>query len=146
MNKRSITRRGVAAVLGIASALVGGGALWVGRVEAGYKGTYEVFIDASGQRAGGGLGSARNSADGNQEISCSATASGLNHYLICYAVNSVGESASCYAQDNPASEGIDFAGLTIMTESAYVEFTWDSQGNCTTVNVADYSSLEPKKP
>jgi hypothetical protein len=143
---RSETRRGVVAALGISSLFVLGGALWVGRAEAGYKFTAPVVIDASARRASGALGTVRNSGDGNQEISCSANASGLNHTVVCFANNSVGENAVCYADDNPALEGIDLAGLTIMTESSYIEFTWDAQGNCTTINTTAYSSTEPKRP
>lgn len=143
---RSERRRAVATGLGIASVFVLGGSLWVGRVEAGYRFTAPVVIDAAARRASGALGTVRNSADGNQQISCSANASGLNHTVMCFANNSAGENAVCYADDNPALEGIDLAGLTIMTESSYIEFTWDEQGNCITINTTAYSSTEPKRP
>jgi hypothetical protein len=150
VTNRSLTRarvnRALAAGLGMSTVLVLGGILWVGRVEAGYKFTAPVFIDAAARYASGSFGAARNSGDANQQISCSATASGLNHSVMCFANNSVGENAVCYADDNPALEGIDLAGLTIMTESSYIEFSWDEQGNCISISVLNYSSLEPKRP
>lgn len=145
-SNRSFVRRGVVTVLGVSSTLALASIAWVGHVEAGYKGTYLVGIDAAGRHAWGGLGSARNSQDGTQQISCSAMASGLSHSVGCFAVNSAGESASCSVSDSSESEGIDLAGLTIMNESAYIDFAWDAQGYCTSITVTDYSPLEPKKP
>lgn len=114
-------------------------------VYAGDKGPVDVYVaNTSGFRfAAGSLGTARNSADHFQEISCQISASSGNPTIsaYCYAVDAQGNLGSC-----STSESQLVSVAQSIKGDSYVDFTWDANNHCTSIGVIQNSAWEPKNP
>lgn len=113
------------------------------RATAGRKDWGPVTIDIAASRAHGSLGSARNSADPYQSIGCFTfydTANRVNQ-ATCVAVDANGKSATCGTQD-PTMVAVTFA----FTSDSHVSFSWNRDGSCRHIEVANLSNFEPKLP
>jgi hypothetical protein len=108
-------------------------------VVAGYKYNKTVYVrlnaDGSG-RASGTLGAARNSADGNQEVSCSLYSDGT---ALCYAYDANNVFISCMSTDTAIFNAVAGVGT-----DSYVSFGVNTAGRCTSVWVENCSGYEPK--
>lgn len=104
-------------------------------VFAGTKGTYNVYVGTT--YFDGSLGSARNSADTNQQIGCWSYSSGSGY---CYGKDSAGTTASCSTSDAAMLTSIE----SIKGDS-YIRVNYSS-GACTNVFVSNFSSFAPKAP
>ncbi len=104
-------------------------------VFAGTKGTYNVSIGATS--FSGSLGSARNSADVNQQIGCWSYSSGSGY---CYGKDSVGATASC-----STSDAAMLTSIKSIKGDSYIRVNYSS-GACTNVFVSNFSSFAPKAP
>ncbi len=118
------------------------GLLTAGVASAGGKYDYPVIVNSSGMVAYGALGSARNSSDSNQYIGCynEAYSSG-SQYIICFARDSAANYASCTSTDPHF-----MAVAQSVSGDSFVEFSWNSSGTCTFVEVINTSYVPPKQP
>jgi len=93
-----------------------------------------TFLDV----AYGFLGSARNSADTNQQIGCFTRGNNAT----CTAVNAAGQPGSC-----STSNASHLAAIHSMNNDAYLLFGWDNAtGVCEFVYVRNFSYTPPKAP
>lgn len=125
------------AVASGAVALLLAGSAW-----AGLKQTWSVGVDTSYREAYGQFGSARNSADSTQYISCAVAnyPTGSN-IVFCNARNAAGTSGSC---SSTAAELVNAARS--ITADSYLYFTWDATNTCNYIYVANGSHYAPKQP
>src|SRR5262249_5077931 len=108
---------------------------------AGEKVATAAFVDTASKIAGGSLGTARNSSDGLQVVSCGLSQSGNNVFASCFVRDAAGHQASC----NSISPSITQT-IAAVSGDSYVEFLWDASGACTFVEVINSSKSEPKIP
>ena len=109
---------------------------------AGSKQGLTVRIDQTAHIARGNLGAARNSADANQYIGCYITTNGQGFSLgVCVAVDAQSTSASCIFVNNPGLQ----AAVQALNGDSLLLFGWDTAGTCTTLQVENFSTYEPKK-
>jgi hypothetical protein len=111
---------------------------------AGAKYNWPVFInknaDGSGN-AGGTLGATRNSGDSGRTLGC---------YYDTYA--SGWKSAYCYANDTRqfatcgTTDSVLLDTISKLQGDAYLWFEFDSQGQCTGVEIGSQSFAPPKAP
>ena len=90
----------------------------------------------------GAVGTARNSADSNQDIYCyvsHATSSGYS--ILCTATDSAGNSVYCNSTDSNKA-----IVLGAMTDYSYVFFSYDANHVCTNILVENDSCLPPMIP
>jgi hypothetical protein len=106
--------------------------------EAGAKCSSPVFIDTVNRFARGAFGSARNSADGLQNLTCTSYSWG---YVFCQARDVNNVNVSC-GTSNAAFVNM----VRAMESTAYVSFSWDAAGTCTDLIVGNSSCHEPKQP
>ncbi len=102
---------------------------------AGEKKSFPVEVIPAYRVARGALGSARNSSDSVQSLSCY----GGWGWMGCTAKDASGVTASC-GSTQPAY----LRALNAMSGDSYVEFSWDAAGNCTFFLVSNSSGWEPK--
>jgi hypothetical protein len=114
----------------------------VGTAHAGKRTAAPVVVNSTNRSASGSVGSARNSSDSNQWISCQTSTSLTSHVITCSAADSTGRSASCSMPGDDTH--FKLLGLSSMTESSMITFTWDAIGNCTSVLISTYSDYVPK--
>ena len=128
--------RSLAAMVAV-SALV----LVTSPAHAGYKAAgYSVTVDMTNRQAVGPLGSARNTADGFQEIGCNLFVNTLgNTGGYCYATTSKGVRAVCNLS---GSEQVDLARN--LSSDSMLWFQWNSSNQCTYIQTGVGSSWEPK--
>jgi hypothetical protein len=115
---------------------------FVGTAHAGKRTAAAVKVNSSSRYASGSVGSARNSSDSTQFISCQTSTSLPSHFITCAAADSAGHSASCSMTADGSNP--DLWGLSVMSESSMITFTWDTVGNCTSVLISTYSDYVPK--
>lgn len=104
-------------------------------VFAGTKSTSNVYVGTTS--FSGSLGTARNSADTNQQIGCWSYTPGTG---FCYGKNSTGTSASC-----TTSDAAMLTAIKSMKGDSYIRVNFSS-GACTSVFISNFSSFEPKQP
>jgi hypothetical protein len=104
-------------------------------VLAGVKGTYNVSVSTTS--FSGSLGTARNSADSNQQIGCWSYDSGSG---FCYGKDSAGTSKS-----GTTSNAAMLTSIRSIKGDSYIRVNF-SGGACTSVFVSNYSNLAPKAP
>jgi hypothetical protein len=113
---------------------------------AGWKTEVSVFINEAGGYFYGQVGSARNSADNLQYISCSVQAGTSGAPLVsCYAQSTAGGangSAMCTASSQTLA---DIAKAITSYSFIYVNFD-PSTGVCTLLEVDNYSPYRPMTP
>jgi hypothetical protein len=112
---------------------------------AGAKWTYTISaVDLGGgyKIVWGSMGSARNSADSIQYLSCevSTNVSGNYSNVYCYAREASGVYTSCFSSNDKA-----IATVGTITDSSYINFTVDPNGNCTGITVRAASYLAPSQ-
>jgi hypothetical protein len=107
---------------------------------AGQKYDYPVAVSTTYAYAGGSMGTARNSSDTNQGISCTVSGSISNTSVSCSAVDANGNSAYCYTPNS----GQMAQAVAAVSSDSYIFFEWDSNGACTFVEIEASSSLAPK--
>jgi hypothetical protein len=107
---------------------------------AGIKGPNPVVIDTVGREASGAMGDARNGTDNVSYLTCLVTAYNGSNYMGCSA-RTPSASIHCFSHDPSLVQ----AALA-MTSDAYLDFTWDAQGNCTSLQVQVNSAYTPKQP
>jgi hypothetical protein len=100
---------------------------------------FPVLVDTVNMRAGGNLGSARNSGDKFQLLGCKLTVDGWGAYAFCVARNAQGSVASC-STDNPEM----LAAIRAISGDSFIMFKWDNIGFCTEIVVLNGSETEPK--
>lgn len=127
--------------------LLGGGTLLAtsGNAAAGTKSTVNVVVNLTTRVAGGSLGTARNSASGNEYIGCSLTSFlGGDVMVVCSArmSGSSPPTASCSIHNSP---GV-IQAMSAMNGDSYITFEWDSNNVCTKLAVTNDSRYEPKVP
>lgn len=114
-------------------------ALWA---HAGEKRVNEVIISTATRYAFGSIGAARNSTDVVQYIGCytfAYSAGGTTAY--CSAKAKGGVTAVC----STTSPALISAVAGVNGDSA-VSFYWDAAGNCTEIDVTNFSMYQPKNP
>ena len=114
----------------------------VGTAHAGKRTSAPVIVNSTNRSASGSVGSARNSSDSTQWIRCQTSTSLISHVITCSAADSAGRSASCSMTGDDSN--FLLLGLSVMSESSMITFTWDSVGNCTSVLISTYSDYVPK--
>ncbi|WP_064749109.1 hypothetical protein [Lysobacter antibioticus] len=117
-----------------------------GAAQAGLKSNVPVTVENNPQghafRAYGMVGTARNSADGNQVIGCGISAVGTGSAgAVCEAQNSGGRYVRCITYN----AAMVSAAQAVEADS-YIEFTFDTQENCTSIYVANSASNAVKQP
>ena len=116
-----------------------------GVAHAGFKQQNPVSIDLINRFAQGSFGSARNSQDGQQSIDCAITSykrTILESQVVCNAQNALGQTVFCTA---PASGNL-IEAMAALDSDSFLHFAYDANGTCTTINVINGSSFEPKLP
>jgi hypothetical protein len=114
---------------------------------AGYKNGYTVSVNNTTRIAYGTSGAARSAPDINQFIGCTLMQSGtagesLSGY--CEAETSTAGFGYCYI---PAAAAAGFAKvMATIGNNPYYYFTWDTNGNCTSLSIDSYSFWAPITP
>ena len=109
---------------------------------AGAKIEDPVIIDLDAKEASGSLGSARNSSDDTQFITCAVYAvASFDPVVTCLAKDSEGTRARCNS-GSPAYVAIAQA----MDSSSFILFDWDDAGRCTFLVVQNDSRDPPLAP
>ena len=133
----------IAKLVSITAVLVMGG-LIAEPAFAGTKDTPPAFIDTALRRAGGTLGTSRNSVDNIQ-------------YVMCYSVvqlyeGSVFTTATCGVRDSTGHVAVCWTDtpdmvrvIQSMSSDSLVSFDWDASGSCTRVMVIHSSSYETNR-
>jgi hypothetical protein len=104
---------------------------WAGKVTTN---PVQVGSNQFSRYASGSLLSARYSADTRQYIQCIAVAS--TQYTLCTAMDSAGTYVGC-ASPNPRFQEV----VQAMTDSSYLYFVADLNGNCTDIVTSHGSDL-----
>jgi hypothetical protein len=133
--KRAIT------VFCLAAGLV---ALSAPSVFAGYKRSWPVYVNTSSRVAYGALGDARASSDSTQYIDCYVIYSNGSPFAACEARSSTNTFGICSFSSSTTNAAIQIIATQTASSSYY--FTWDANGNCTYLNVANGSFDTPKVP
>jgi hypothetical protein len=109
---------------------------------AGLKISSAVFISTTNSYAYGSMGSARASADANQNIGCdSYNSGGSSLYGYCHAQDSAGLYKQCFWQ------GASYAStVASAAPGSSIWFYWDTNGNCTFIEVSNGSQYAPLTP
>jgi hypothetical protein len=110
--------------------------------------TRTVVVNTAERSASGQLAGARASGDSTQYIGCSVHSSdsspsqdgGVFKMAFCYAKDLRGATAFCGTFD-PAM----IATLATVQGDSKVDFSWNANGDCTVITVAQTSLLEPKR-
>jgi hypothetical protein len=113
---------------------------------AGQKSEADVSINYATRTASGAIGTARSSAGTNQNIGCQSVLSitpGVSSetYLVCSAANANGDSVFCIA---PVTFFHDVAAT--IADDSYIKFTWNDNGDCSSIEVRNYSYYKPRQP
>jgi hypothetical protein len=108
---------------------------------AGSKTDFPVFIDDTRMAASGTLGSTRNTNETNSLLGCEVRSdnSGSGSYGFCSARNAAGLERVC-STSNPEL----VAAMRSLNSDSFVEFDWDSNGQCTFISVDNSSDTAPK--
>jgi len=114
---------------------------------AGQRTSSPVVVNTTSRYMYGNLGTARNSVDTTQYLSCQVTtyttAPGVSFtQLGCQAQDATGHVAACYLP-NPTPGYLE-AMAAIDSDSALF-VTWDASGVCNQLQVQSTSTAEPKK-
>ena len=105
---------------------------------AGFKySSLSVVVDQHDRYSYGSLGATRNNASTQEYIGCSSF--GTSAGCEAWAVN--GGYVACWTSD-PVMAGV----AARLTSDGGVYFTWDSNGNCTSIATSSYSYYDPKAP
>lgn len=107
---------------------------------AGMKSQQQVVINDDKSSAWGDLGWARNSANTTEYIGCHIIGSGNEGMGVCTARNAAGVTRSCTTQVSAY-----LYTITAINSDSFVQFKWNSSGNCTMVIVETNSSFMPKR-
>jgi len=109
--------------------------------QAGYKAKFPVYIDLTNHFAEGAMGSARNSLDTAQQLSCAvSTYYGVSSGF-CYAQDAQGQNVICWF-DEPAY----VETLHALSSDSFIHFEWSPTDNhCTWISTQTGSWAEPKK-
>ncbi|RKG83187.1 hypothetical protein D7W79_00665 [Corallococcus exercitus] len=105
---------------------------------AGAKSSQPIYVDNVNRAFSGSMGSVRNSSDTTQSLYCSSSSAG---YGSCIATNASGVSVSCLTTNANL-----LAVIRSVNSDSYVQVTYDSTGNCTSILVGTGSNHEPKQP
>jgi hypothetical protein len=105
---------------------------------AGLTYSTEVWVNGYGKNAGGGLGSARHSADNNQYLGCNYD-SGSPATGWCYANDANNNYGSCTTSNASMIDAIKS-----MNGDSYITFSWDNNTNCTYIQANKASQYAPK--
>ncbi|WP_375756288.1 hypothetical protein [Corallococcus exercitus] len=105
---------------------------------AGSKGGMSVYVDTVNRHFNGSMGTARNSADSNQNLYCYISSSG---YGVCMATDAAGTNASCFT-NNAGMVSV----INSLNSDSYVQISYDSAGTCTSILVGTGSHHDPKQP
>ncbi|RYZ44072.1 MAG: hypothetical protein EOO71_00955 [Myxococcaceae bacterium] len=105
---------------------------------AGERFSSSVFVNTTTRAFSGNLGTARNSSDGLQNLSCYTVSTGAGG---CSATDSSGVSASCVTSDAEA-----LATIRALNEDSNLQVSYDSMGVCTFIWVFTGSKYETKGP
>lgn len=125
--------------LAIALALVAAPALAGNRQSAPV--TISFSPDGSGSFSGA-LGDARASGDSSQWIGCAFGAGTSNApWSYCYAVDAAGHNAWCYANNAPQLQVVGLIG-----PSSKLTVYFDRSGNCSSIQVDNFSYTRPTSP
>ena len=117
-------------------------------VMAGVRQTFRTVVNPTTRSAEGQLAGARSSSDGNQYIGCSTWAQdaspdqdgGTSRAGVCYAADSRGISGFCVT-----SEPALLAVMATLQGDSLLSFSWNANSTCTSIDVRQGSSLEPKR-
>ncbi|MBN9688491.1 MULTISPECIES: hypothetical protein [unclassified Corallococcus] len=104
---------------------------------AGEKFSYPVAVDTTNQTFSGSMGTARNSTDTLQILSCFYSTS----FVSCFAQDDSGVSASCLSTDAEL-----VATVRALGSDSYLQVNYDNAGTCTSIIVGAGSYFEPKQP
>ncbi len=109
---------------------------------AGLKLEDPVVVNLAIHEAFGSIGSARNSEDSVQYIGCSIEAD-LTHdpMAACFAMDVTGTTVLC-----TSSSPRIVAAVQGISSLSFLDFLWDSEGNCTYVFLVSVSSDPPRAP
>jgi hypothetical protein len=125
--------------LAIAGLLVVSGAR--GGTQYGFSGTY---VNTSSRYAYGQAGSARASSNSNEYLGCVTYVSGTALSGYCRASDPSGNAAYCYF---PSSGAAQFAqAAATASVNSYYYFSWDTNSNCTFLEVDNTSYWLPLTP
>lgn len=129
LNPRSLAALAALTLLGL-----------TGSALAGQKASWPVSVSTASRIASGAMSSARNSADTSQRLECwSLAAAAGGSYASCYARDAAGLSASCYTFNADL-----MATVRALHGDDLVSFTYDTSGQCQSVQVVHSSIVEPK--
>jgi hypothetical protein len=110
----------------------------------GSKYSLPVVVDLATNNAYGAIGSARASSDSNQIIGCETvglSAGPENTYGYCFAYDANANLGMC--NWTGATWATAVASITPMTR---LNFSWDSSGNCTQIDIGNWSFFPPPVP
>jgi len=126
--------------------VVGSGLALAAVAHAGLRTPGRVAINASARNAQGSTGGARNSPNNTLEsIDCRTISQPPYSEIQCYATTAAGASAYCFVDDS-SGDGNNLGALPLISDGAFLAFSWNPSGQCTSITVAVSSSYEPKKP
>jgi hypothetical protein len=111
-------------------------------VVAGHQQGGSVVVNRKLQYAGGGLGGARNSPDTVQQIACNVqTTAGSAPLVLCMAWSASGINGNCWSYDPSI-----LAAAQSVSGDSWVDYHWHAtSGECTELDVANTSIMEPKR-
>jgi hypothetical protein len=119
-------------------------AIYASTALAGYKQTQQVYVNQSTRVAYGSVGDARASSDSKQYIDCYVVYNNATPFAACEAHNSAGTGGICHFQTSQTITAIQMIATQTTASSYY--FTWDANGICTYLNIANGSYSTPMVP
>ena len=113
-----------------------------GVVTAGEKLSAPVVVNTVARTASGAMGTARNSADGNQMIGCQVNSgTTFSENVLCSARDAAGNFRSCQSFNATLIQA-----ATAISSNSQLFFAWDVNNACTSLSVTTFSRFEPPLP
>jgi len=123
----------------VAGLLVAAGMATV--VHAGVKGTQGVVVDSTNREAYGVMADARSDSSSLSRITIVVEVAPSFTFAAVVFTDATGNSAQCYTMN--ASQ---IQWLASLDNDAYIDVTWDTTGECTTITTENDSAFSPKEP
>jgi hypothetical protein len=119
-------------------------AMYASTAGAGYKQTELVYVSQTTRVAYGSVGDARASSDSKQYIDCYVIYNNGAPFAACEAQSSAGVFGICHFKAAQTATALQMIATQTTASSYY--FTWDADGICTYLNIANGSFSTPMVP
>jgi hypothetical protein len=140
------TIRSKAVLLGLLGATAIG-TTWVtaDSANAGAKTTYDVIISDAGKYAIGSLADTRASGSNISYMQASVLSWGSDSWQYVHMIAKTGGNSPVTRECTSYDRDLVAMGASVKGDS-YIDFGWDSAGDCTHIRVVNGSKMSPKVP